>query len=125
MISYFPLIESGNFGLDVSRRVLGEEHPDTLISMNTLAATLGAQGDLSGARKFQEQVVEVSRRVLSEEHTDTLTAMNNLAKTLWSQGDLPSARKIEEQVLAIRRRVMGKEHPGTVVSAWEPVSHVI
>ncbi len=34
--------------LDIRRRVLGPEHPDTLTSMNNLAVTLYAQGDLGG-----------------------------------------------------------------------------
>ena len=59
--------------LDLSRRVLGPEHPDTLVSMNNLAATLQAQGDLAGARGLQEQVLDLSRRVLGAEHPDTLT----------------------------------------------------
>jgi hypothetical protein len=41
--------------LAVRRRMLGEEHPDALGSMNNLAATLWAQGDLAGARSLQEQ----------------------------------------------------------------------
>ena len=32
--------------LEVRRRVLGDEHPDTLTAMNNLAETLRAQGDL-------------------------------------------------------------------------------
>ena len=61
--------------------------------MNNLAQTLQAQGDLPGARKIQEQVLDASRRVLGGEHPDTLTSMNNLAGTLEAQGDLPGARK--------------------------------
>jgi tetratricopeptide (TPR) repeat protein len=102
--------------LGVCRRVLGEEHPETLGSMQNLATTLWSQGDLPGARKIEEQVLDVRRRVLGEEHADTLTAMNNLASTLRDQGDLPGARKIEEQVLDARRRVLGEEHPNTIHS---------
>jgi Flp pilus assembly protein TadD len=102
--------------LDASRRVLGEEHPDTLTSMNNLALTLWYQGDLAGARKIQEQELVICRRVLGEEHPDTLTSMNNLAETLRVQGDLPGARKIHEQELVICRRVLGEEHPDTLTS---------
>jgi len=37
----------------------GEEHPDTLTSMNNLATTLRAQRDLAGARELEEQVRRV------------------------------------------------------------------
>ncbi|MGP8338076.1 MAG: tetratricopeptide repeat protein, partial [Methanosarcinaceae archaeon] len=83
-----------------------------------LAVTLRAQGDIEGARKIQEQVLEITRRVLGAEHPSTLTSMNNLAVTLRAQGDIEGARKIQEQVLEIRRRVLGAEHPDTSVSAW-------
>ena len=56
-----------------SRRVLGDEHPDTLTSMSNLAETLRAQGDLAGARALQERGAGGRRRVLGEEHPDTLT----------------------------------------------------
>jgi tetratricopeptide (TPR) repeat protein len=98
------------------RRVLGEEHPDTLAAMNDLAATLHAEGDLDGARELQEQVLAAFRGVLSEEHPDTLTATSGLAVTLYAQGDLAKARKLEEQVLAARRRLLGEEHPGTLTA---------
>jgi hypothetical protein len=58
--------------------VLGDEHPNTLTSMNNLAATLGAQGDLDGARGLEEQVLAARRRVLGDQHPDTLTSINNL-----------------------------------------------
>jgi hypothetical protein len=61
---------------------LGKEHPNTLTAMNNLAGTLYAQGDLAGARKLQEQVLEASARLLGKEHSYTLTAILNLAGTL-------------------------------------------
>jgi Tetratricopeptide repeat/NB-ARC domain len=93
---------------------LGEEHPDTLTSMCSLAQTLKAQGDLAGARTLGEQVVEASRRVLGEKDPDTLTSMNNLADTLYSQGDLAGARTLQEKVLEARRKRLGEEHLSTL-----------
>ena len=45
----------------VSRRVLGDEHPDTLVYMHNLAATLRAHGELTRARELQEQVLTKQR----------------------------------------------------------------
>jgi tetratricopeptide (TPR) repeat protein len=101
---------------ELRRTHLGAEHSGTLASMNNLAATLRAQGELEGTRKIQEQVLEITQRVLGAEHPDTLRFKNNLAATLWSQGELEGARKIQEQVLEIMRRVLGAEHPSTLSS---------
>ena len=52
--------------------MLGDEHPDTLTSMNNLAATLQAQGDLAGRPRAPGAVLAARRRVLGDEHPDTL-----------------------------------------------------
>ncbi len=102
--------------LQARKRVLGEEHPDTLTSMNNLASTLWNQGDLPGARRLQEAVLDAQKRVLGEEHPDTLMSTNNLAATLRSQGDLPGARRLHEAVLEAIKRALGEEHPDTLTS---------
>jgi len=101
---------------DFLKCLLGEEHPDTLSTMNNLAEMLRFQGDLAGARKIQEQVLVIKRRTLGEENHHTLVTMNNLAETLRSQGDLAGARKIQEQVLEIMGRTLGQEHPNTLTT---------
>ncbi|PTQ79593.1 tetratricopeptide repeat protein [Nitrosospira multiformis] len=110
------------WAVEVSRRDLGDEHPDTLICIGQFALTLWAQGNLPVARVLQENVLKVRQRVLGEDHAQTLTAMNNLALTLAAQGDYAAARVLEEKVLEIRRQVLGEEHPDTLTSmnnlAW-------
>jgi tetratricopeptide (TPR) repeat protein len=103
-------------GLTLATRVLGEEHPDTLMAMNELAVAQQTQGDFSSAGALQEQALLIRCRVLGEEHPDTLTVVNNLALTLQAQGDLNGARALQEQVLSIRCRVLGEEHPDTLTS---------
>ena len=102
--------------LALDREDLGEEHTDTLASMNNLASALHDQGDLTGARTLLEQVLTVRLRVLGEEHPHTLTSMGNLAMTLQAQGDLAGARALQEQVLAVRLCVLGEEHTDTLAS---------
>jgi TIR domain/Tetratricopeptide repeat len=41
--------------VQVTRRVLGAEHPNTLTAMSNLAQSLSAQGDMAGARALQEE----------------------------------------------------------------------
>jgi tetratricopeptide (TPR) repeat protein len=102
--------------LEIRRRILGEEHLNTLMSMNDLALTLRAQGDLKDARVLQEKALQISRHILGEERLDTLTSMNNLALTLRDQGDLKDARGLQEKALEIRRRIQKEEHPDMLMS---------
>lgn len=71
-----------------------------LKSMNNLASTLGRQGDLSGARALQEQVLSSCRRVLGERHPDTTVSAWNLVTTLHRIGESESAARILRECLA-------------------------
>ena len=102
--------------LALSRSVLGEEHSDTLISMNNLAATYSAQGRWKEAEELEVRVMEISKRVLSEEHPNTLSSMNNLASTYSDQGRWKEAEELEMRVMKISKRVLGEEHPNTLSS---------
>ncbi len=102
--------------LEVSRRILGTDHPDTLSVMGSLASTLNDFGDLLGAQTLGAEVLETRRRILGPEHEDTLHAMRNLASTLRSLGDLPEARTMDEKALEASRHSLGNEHPATLTS---------
>lgn len=51
---------------EIARRKLGEEHPETLTSMNNLAETLRNQGSLDRARELHEQLLNTRRRVFGD-----------------------------------------------------------
>jgi hypothetical protein len=65
--------------MEIRKRVLGPEHPDTLASMNNLAVIYWNQGRWSEVEELNVQIMEIRKRVLGPEHPDTLTSMNNLA----------------------------------------------
>ena len=67
--------------LEIRKRVLGEEHPDTLQSMNNLAVTYDRLGRSNEAVQVHEACLEITKRVLGEEHPETLRSMNNLWAT--------------------------------------------
>jgi len=67
--------------MEMSVRVLGQEHPDTLSSMGNLASTYRSQGRWKEAESLGVQVMEMSVRVLGQEHPDTLSSMGSLAST--------------------------------------------
>ncbi|KAB5581215.1 hypothetical protein GE09DRAFT_1279974 [Coniochaeta sp. 2T2.1] len=101
---------------DIQRELLGEEHPDTLTSIHTLAMTYCNQGRWKEAESLEVQVVEASKRVLGEEDSDTLTSMGNLASTYLNQSRWKEAESLGVQVMEARKRVLGEEHPDTLTS---------
>jgi eukaryotic-like serine/threonine-protein kinase len=102
--------------LDLRRRVLGPEHPDTLKSMNSLAVVYWYGGKYPQAEDLHRQTLEIKRRVLGPEHPDTLRSMNGLAAVYVDEGKYPQAEALHSQTLEIRRRVLGPEHPDTLMS---------
>ena len=72
--------------MEISKRVLDKEHPDTLSSMANLALTNQDQGQWKEAEELGVQVMEIRKRVLGKEHPNTLTSIANLASTYQDQG---------------------------------------
>lgn len=68
------------------QRVLGEEDPDTFVSMNNLALLLSRMGDMGRALALYEQCFALRSRVLGEDHSDTLVSQDNLALSFIRQG---------------------------------------
>jgi tetratricopeptide (TPR) repeat protein len=101
---------------ETNKRVLGEEHPQTLTSMGNLASTYTNQGRWKEAEELEVQVLETKKRVLGEEHPETLISMGNLASTYRKQGRWKEAEELEVQVLETMKRVLEEEHPHTLIS---------
>ena len=59
--------------------MLGEDHPDTLITMNNLAFLYMKQGRYAQAEPLYIKALEVQRRVLGENNPRRLASMNDFA----------------------------------------------
>jgi hypothetical protein len=70
--------------LEISQRVLGDEHPDTLISMNNLAFTFKEQDRVEEAMALLEDCTRMGRRVLGPDHPDTTSSQHAL--NMWRMG---------------------------------------
>ncbi len=80
--------------------MLGEDHPDTLASLNNLALLYKKQGRYEEAEPLHIQALEKCRAVLGEDHPDTLGSLNNLAALYGSQGRYAEAEPLYVQALA-------------------------
>ena len=102
--------------LSTREKLLGSEHPDTLLSMGDLARVLRSQGKYDAAEEIQLRALELSKKVLGPKHPDTLYGMDNLARVLQSQGKYEAAEEVHRQVLGLSKKVLGPEHPDTLNS---------
>jgi tetratricopeptide (TPR) repeat protein len=102
--------------LELQRRVLGAQNPETLKTISRLARTVFHQGKYPEAEALLRQSLEGQRRVLGSEHPDTLRSMHTLAEVYYFEGKFVEAEALDSQTLEIQRRVLGPEHPGTLAS---------
>lgn len=102
--------------LALRRRLLGDEHRETLMSMNDLATVCSAQGRYDAAAELLEETVQLQRRALGPEHAHTLITTANLAGLRQRQGRLDEAAALFAEVLEPQRRVLGAEHPSTLTT---------
>ena len=102
--------------LETRRRVLGNDHPDTMTSIQEMAFLLQVQGRLDEAEPYFREVLERRRRVLGDEHPDTLVSLGGMDFLLQGQGKLAEAEVYSREVLETRRRVLGNEDKYTLLS---------
>ncbi|MBK8270233.1 MAG: serine/threonine protein kinase [Planctomycetes bacterium] len=102
--------------LEIGRRVLGDDHPDTLAAMNGLATSLESLNRFDEAEVLFRQCLDASRRVLGEKNPATIDALHNLGNQLRNIGRLEEAETLLKQALATSMEVVGEEHPGTLIT---------
>ena len=102
--------------LTTRRRLLGDDNPGTLESINKLGEVFMGQGKLSEAETYYREGLAGRRRVLGEEHPDTLISINNVGLILKLQGKLTEAEPYYREALEKCRRVLGEEHLDTLTT---------
>ncbi|MEV0918761.1 tetratricopeptide repeat protein [Streptomyces sp. NPDC049967] len=95
-------------------RVLGPDHPDTLVALDGLAAVYGDTGRGQEALRLGERVAEARTRVLGPEHPHTLETLDNLAASYDDVGRTQEALRLREWLAEARTRVLGPDHPDTL-----------
>ncbi len=66
--------ELGEDTLARRRRVLGEDHPDTLAAAFQLVGALMGRGEHHAARELNDDIIARRRRILGDEHPETMMA---------------------------------------------------
>ena len=100
--------------LEGRRRVLGEEHKNTLASMFNLGNIHNNLEDHNGALDYYEQAFRVGEKVQGKTHPDTLMTIMNMAN-IYMDGleDFVKAEMMHRQALDGFEKSLGKEHEDT------------
>ncbi|MCA2852319.1 MAG: tetratricopeptide repeat protein [Microcystis sp. M076S1] len=102
--------------LAVTRRRLGEEHPDVATSLNNLAALYNSQGRYKEAEPLHLKALDLRKRLLGDNDPLVATSLNNLAALYRSQGRYKEAEALFLQALDLRKRLLGDNDPHVATS---------
>src|SRR6185503_17575488 len=72
--------------LSIRRRVLGDDHPDTMQSLHNYGRVLRAAGRFAEAEPVYYEAWTRRRKLLGEDHADSLSSLNNYALVIESLG---------------------------------------
>ncbi len=102
--------------LATRKRLLGENHVDTVNSLSGMGGLLLTQDKFAEAEPYLREALDKRRRVLGPDHTDTLTSVDLVGVLLQSQGKFAEAEPYYREGLERRRRLLGEENRETLES---------
>jgi len=110
--------------LEIDRRLLTDEHPDTAIDYTGVAENLDQQGKYADALPLFEKALEINRRLLTDDHPNTARSYSDVAVNLGFQGKFAQAQPLFEKALQIRRRLLTDNHPDTA-TGYSNVAYIL
>ena len=102
--------------LALRRRHLGEEHPDTLLTMSFLGYAHQQQGQYPQAEALFSKVLNTEKRVRGPTDPHTLFSMTDLAAVYRWEGKYAQAEPLLRNTLRLQRRVLGDQDPDTLAT---------
>jgi len=103
----------GEETLAAKKRVLGEEHQNTLSSMGNLAIVYKQLGMTDRAEALAREELAIVSRTLGEEHPNTIVSLANMGSMLRSQGRFAEALPYLERAISGSRKSLPPDHDGT------------
>jgi tetratricopeptide (TPR) repeat protein len=100
--------------LEQRRKLLGENHPNTIRSLNSYAVLLQSLGRGQEAEPLYKQALEQFRKVLGDDDPETITALNNYAGALKFLGRAKEAEPLYKQALEQFRKALGEDDSHTI-----------
>ncbi|CAO2655105.1 Nn.00g101690.m01.CDS01 [Neocucurbitaria sp. VM-36] len=95
---------------------IGEDHIDTLHTLNNMGVIHHDQGRFPIAESYHRKALEMKHRIFGGQHLETLLTLNNLALALESQSKHDDAEKLFRRALRGRRRLLPSDHIDILVS---------
>ncbi len=112
---YEGSIETLREALNIQQELLGDDHHDTVDTMNNLANALQSSNRMNESELLYRKIISINRN--HEDRQEYLaTNLTNLGNLLSEQENYTEAEQLLHEALEIRQRILGREHPRTAVT---------
>jgi CHAT domain-containing protein/Tfp pilus assembly protein PilF len=102
-----PLVERM---LGIRERVLGREHLDVGVAINSLASIYFSKGAYAIAEPLYQRALAIGEKILGPEHPAVARYLTNLANNSYYTSDYVKAEAYYQRALAIFEKALGPEH---------------
>ena len=106
-------VQAGREVLELASKALGDEHPNTFLTRNNLAASLRKAGRDGESRELLERAVAIGRSRPGSGGVEFLFALNALGQAKLAAGDAAAAEPLIAEAELGLRSAIGMESPDT------------
>lgn len=103
-------VEMVQQGLEMTRRLMGREHPITAMRMAELALLVDLHGDPARAADIGETAYAIHVQLQGETHPESLTMLNNLASFHREGGNPQRAVELYRRSHELRTQILPENH---------------
>ncbi len=102
--------------LGIAETILGAQHNNTAVSLNTVARILQKLGRLNEAKIYFKRELTVNEKIHGTSSLKAAASLNDLGVLVMTMGQLKEATPIFEAALGIRKKILGILHLDTAIS---------
>jgi tetratricopeptide (TPR) repeat protein len=96
--------------LELTKRLLGDNHPSFATSLNNLAGLYKSTGQYTKAELLYQQALELRKHLWGENHADVVFSLNDLALLYDEQERYNEAEPLYLQALELEKRLLDENH---------------
>jgi tetratricopeptide (TPR) repeat protein len=106
----------GRKAWEISRRLLGEDDPRTLLDAVAYAAIVDGLQRYDESEAIYRRALAIFEQTFGPEHYEVASNLHNLAAVLCARGDLDQAEKLYRRALGIKEKLLGEDSPDAALT---------
>jgi tetratricopeptide (TPR) repeat protein len=106
----------GRRAWEISRRLLGEDAPQTLFDAVAYAAILDGLQRYDESEAVYRRALAIFEKTFGPEHYEVAANLHNLAAVLCARGDVDQPERLYRRALAIKEKLLGEDSPDAALT---------